>query len=95
MFKRCTPCISQEIKDLIGRSHPTVRLILAKMPTCVAPKKIQLCIRGGKKEKGSGRKSAYTEFVGNCMRGKHIKGFGQAAAAMKSCAAEWRASKSA
>lgn len=34
--------------------------------------------------------SAYNNFIGDCMRGKKIKGFANAAPAMKQCAAEWR-----
>jgi hypothetical protein len=51
------------------------------------------------REVGCGAKSkrvpsAYQRFIGDCMKSKHIKGFGQAPAAMRECAAAWRAQKS-
>ncbi len=38
-------------------------------------------------------RSAYQNFISECMKAKHIKGFGNAAPAMKECAAQWKSRK--
>ncbi len=48
---------------------------------------------GGVGKGGKRAPSAYNIFSGECMREKGVKGFGQAAPAMKACAADWRAKK--
>lgn len=48
--------------------------------------------KGPAKTQSKGR-SAYQQFVSDCMKGKNITGAGQSPTAMKECAAEWQASK--
>lgn len=85
---KCTPCISEDIKDLIreGTKHPRVLAALEKIPSCPVKSDIQLC------EKAKRMPSAYQEFIGKCMREKPIAGqpFGTASKFIKECAADWR-----
>ena len=87
MKKRCTPCLSQDIKDIISEKLRDSRIdqLLDSIKTCDTELTIELC---GKKVRP---RSAYQEFVGNCLRGKHLKKFDPGA--LKECAAEWRQQK--
>ncbi len=50
---------------------------------------------GGRQAHEKRAPSAYNQFIGTCMKEKHIKGFGEAAGAMKQCAAEYHKAKDA
>ena len=94
MSKRCTPCISQEIKDLIGYRYPETKLVLAKVPTCVAPKKIELCegnLHGRGKSGGKRAASAYNVFMSSCVKGKSSSL--PITERFKLCAGEWKRQK--
>ena len=84
---RCKVCLGADVKNAILKDLPGLKDILGKIPDCPAPREVTLCGRAGR------ARSAYTEFVAECMRGKKIKSFGEAPAAMRACAAEWRARK--
>jgi len=90
MPKRCIPCIGGDIKAAaIKLGDVALNDMLAKIPDCPGAREIQFCGN----IKGTRPRSAYQEFVSTCMRGKNIKGFGEAPKAMKECAADWRKSK--
>lgn len=86
--RRCQSCLGADVKDIILRSLPELRDVLATIPTCAVPTALQVCQPGTRGQRGP---SEYNIFIGECMRAKHIKGFGAAAPAMKGCAAEWKA----
>ena len=89
MPTRCTPCLSEEVKNAIREKikDPQVLSILEVTPSCVGPELIELCLR--KKRQAS----AYQAFVGECLRQKKIKGFSDAPGKMRECAAEWQKQK--
>lgn len=87
-------CVGPKMRSIL-LEHAASRAehdIIQRIPECPPPQEIDLGIsRRGRREKGEKRApSAYNTFIGNCMKAKHIKGFGNAAPAMKDCAAEWR-----
>lgn len=83
-------CIGLEIKKLIIQEYPELEKVLDKLSDCADPRGIQLkCGKG----RGQRQPSEYNRFISSCMKSKHIKGFGQAAPAMKECAAEWKGRK--
>lgn len=82
---RCKPCIGSNLKKALLQHDSGLQVILDRIADCPSPDMIEICSRT------SGRgKSAYNQFISTCMKGKKIHGFGQAAPAMKECAAEWR-----
>lgn len=93
MPKRCIPCLGSAIKEVLieelaGQiSH--LGLLLEDVPDCDNALGIDLCTKG-RKPRG---RSQYQEYISVCMKAKNIKGFGNAAPAMKECAAEWKAQK--
>ena len=88
---KCKPCIAAEIKEAILEKFgdKEIRLLLDSIPDCTPPELINVC---GRKGRGG---SAYNTFIGTCMKAKNIKGFGEAPAAMRACAKEWRERKNA
>lgn len=67
------------------------------IPECTLPDAMELTeVKRTRREGGERVKrapSAYNIFIGTCMKGKHIKGFGNAAPAMRECAATWKSRK--
>lgn len=90
MTKRCIPCLSDEVKIAIrqGVKDPEVLAMLEEIAVCQVGPQIQMCGVTGKRPR-----SAYQQFISECMKSKNIKGFGAAAPAMKECALEWRTKK--
>ena len=80
MAKKCVPCISQDIKDIISEKlgDPRMNQLLESIKTCDTDLTIELC---GKKARP---RSAYQEHTAVCMR---------AGKTMKQCSIEWRAKK--
>ena len=93
MAKACVPCLGPKVKAAISSQikGTAVQEILDAIPDCKEPTAIQMC--GGKKGKGKRAPSAYNNYIGECMRAKHIKGFSNAAPAMRECALEWKNKK--
>ena len=87
MSPRCRPCLGKDVKAAILEEIPGLKAILAKVADCEDAEGLELCGRAGRAP------SAYQAFIGPCMKAKKIKSFGEAPAAMRSCAAEWRARK--
>ncbi len=83
---KCIPCLSDRTKEVLMSEYP--HLHLESVPSCRGNKELDMCVGIVNKEK-KGR-SEYQQFVSECMKNKHIKGFGQAPLAMKECAGEWR-----
>jgi hypothetical protein len=84
--------MSDEAKKLlIGHFHNSeLEKTLESIPTCSRNVIVEFCPpRPGTKR----ARSEYQEFISKCMKGKNIHGFGQAPAAMRECAAEWREQK--
>jgi hypothetical protein len=83
---KCTPCLSDEVKDAIRERirDPQVLSILDVTPSCSGPELMELC---QKKKRAA---SAYQTFVGECLKRKKITGFDDAPDKMRECAAEWR-----
>jgi len=75
------PCLTDELKQLISESTDSKKVhdALKTIETC--PIKVG----------GRGR-SAYQQFISECMQTKPIKGkpFGEAGKYMKECATQWR-----
>ena len=97
MAKKCTPCMSQELKAIVIESvrdagkRSKLEETLAQLLDCNDGTPLRFC---GSGKKGSGRaRSKYQEFISQCMQSKKIKGFGEAPKAMKECAAAWRQQK--
>lgn len=84
---RCLPCLGKDVKKAILEEIPGLKDLLGKVADCEDPEGLELCGRAGR------ARSAYTEHISTCMKAKKIKGFGEAPAAMRACAAEWRARK--
>jgi len=93
MPKRCTPCLGNIVKEVLieelGDRIPNLALALQEVSDCSDTLGIDLCTTGHKPRK----RSQYQEYISTCMKAKHIKGFGNAAPAMKECAAEWKAQR--
>jgi len=97
--KQCVPCIGSIIKQSIVERNKELRPVLEVVEDCEDDWDLDLCAREeapartAKGEKAKRAPSAYNQFIGQCMRTKNIKGTGNAPAAMKECAAEWRQAK--
>ncbi len=89
---KCVPCLGKDIKQVIANeiNDRNVITTLNIIADCDDPMGIELC---GKVGKGQRARSEYQQFVSVCMKGKNIKGFGEAPKAMKECASEWRSRK--
>lgn len=85
------PCIGEEIKGLILQEYPELEVVLDKLPDCADPRGLKLKGRQSNKEGGVKRQpSEYNIHISKCMKSKNIKGFGNAAPAMKECARAWK-----
>lgn len=98
MAKACTPCLSPRVKELLssslGSDYPSLRPLLAGIADCPpGGKLLELCPAGAGGARVKRAPSAYNAWIGTCMKAKNIKGFGNAAPAMKACAAEWKRQK--
>ncbi len=94
MAKSCIPCMSPRVKELLssalGSDYPTLRPLLAGVADCPPGKLLDLCPAGTGGTRAKRAPSPYNLFIGSCMKAKNIKGFGNAAPAMKECAAAWK-----
>lgn len=81
----CVPCLGRNVKEAILKALPELKDAVEGIADCEDPAGLALCGRSGGR-----RRSAYNEFISRCLKSKGIKGFGQAASAMKECATEWR-----
>lgn len=84
---RCKPCLGADVKKAILEEIPGLKELLGKVADCEDPEGLEICGRTGR------ARSAYQSWVSECMRGKKIKGFGEAPAAMRDCARQWRERK--
>jgi len=107
MKNECIPCFSQGIKTALKDIvDPEYHQMIEQVPTCPAGHVLNLCpvnltaagakSTRGNKEKSTRPRSAYQEFISQCLQTKPIKGkpFGEAAKYLKECAIEWRGRKS-
>lgn len=97
----CKPCLSKGMKQAL-KNMVDVELhqMIDEVATCETGIVMELCPagvviggkRGKKREKGERKRSAYQEFISQCMKEKPIKGkpFGAASKYMKECAGEWK-----
>lgn len=95
----CIPCLSKGIKNLLKDSiDPELHEMIDEVRTCPTGIVLELCPVGvttgtkGKRTKVKRPRSAYQEFISQCMKSKPIKGkpFGAASKYMKECATEWK-----
>lgn len=86
MTTKCTPCISENIKQVIraGTNDPHIHDVLNKIATCPIESEIIFC---GKTKRAAG---PYAVFIGECMKRKKVKKFGEAPQKMKECSLEWK-----
>jgi hypothetical protein len=92
MAKKCTPCLGEDIKQLLQTlGDPDVDKILKEIEDCPIATEIELC----PVTKGKRAPSAYQQFISVCMKAKAPEGmaFGDAPKYMKQCAAEWKEHK--
>jgi len=89
----CIPCLSKEFKDAINKEFKNDRVaaMLDEIETCKPGHLINLCPRSSRGEKQKREPSAYQQFVGQCLREKHLHGFDPGA--MKDCAGQWQEMK--
>ena len=78
-----------ELAKLLGPEHAKT---IDEFPACRDGQEVGFGGRGGG-GKGTRAPSAYQAFIGRCMKERGVKSFGEAPAAMKHCAGEWRKSK--
>lgn len=85
-----SPRLKQVLIEELSREGAMDELLreLEDLPEC--PRGVPIAF--GSTKKGRGR-SEYQQFISECMRAKNIRQFGQAAQAMRECAAEWRKRK--
>jgi hypothetical protein len=97
----CTTCLSPGIKRALKEIvDPELYQMIDSVPNCSAGEVLQFCPVSeagvvGKPQKRP--RSAYQQFISDCMKTKPIKGkpFGAASQYMKECAREWRERKNA
>ena len=79
---KCKSCLGSEVKEFLSKMEDSrIDSILAQVPDCPDDLDIVLC--------GSIRKrSAYQQFVSDCLKAKKLKGFDPKA--LGECAKEWR-----
>ena len=96
MPDRCIICIGTNVKAAIldQINSRALSAQIQAIPECTLPDAIELTeVRRARRERREGGKrapSAYNMYISSCLRGKHIKGFGNAAPAMRECAKEWK-----
>ena len=85
---KCTVCISEDIKKALRKFAISAEemLVLDKLPVCDVGN-FNLCVKAARK------RSAYQQFVSECMKSKQVHGFKEAAPAMKECAVRWKSQK--
>ena len=81
---RCKPCLGKDVKEAILQNFPSLEDLLGKVPNCKDTEGLELCGRRAR------ARTAYQEHTSTCMKAKKIKGFGEAPAAMRQCAKEWK-----
>ena len=102
-------CMGEEIKatllailaDYPDQNGAQYAAIIEAMPICDSGAPIEAAdISGGTgagqaegKERPAKNRTAYQQFVSDCMKGKNISSFCDSASALKECAAEWKATK--
>jgi hypothetical protein len=87
---KCEPCMSAGMKEAVRKytDDKTAVKQIDRLPDCPPGQELNICeCQGGKVKR---EPSEYNKFVGTCMKGKNIHGFGEAAPAMKDCARQWR-----
>lgn len=84
-----SPRLKQVLTEELSREGAVEELLreLEDLPEC--PRGVPTAF-GARKSRG---RSEYQQFISECMRSKNIRQFGQAAQAMRECAAEWRKRK--
>ena len=97
MPKSCIPCLAPKVKELLssapGSDYPSLRPLLAGVADCPDGKLLNLCPAGAGGTRAKRAPSAYNLFIGSCLKAKNIHGFGNAAPAMRECAAAWKRQK--
>lgn len=87
-------CLSPGLKRILGeelsRSGAVEELLaeLEGIPAC--PGGVPIGFARGKGRRTARQPSEYQQFISKCMKEKRIRSFGEAPAAMRECAAEWR-----
>ena len=83
------------LKQLALEHNPELRDTISSVDNCKNPLDIVFCLREGVRMAGKRAPSEYNMFVSDCIK-RHggVKSFGEAGQMMKTCAAEWRTSKS-
>ena len=83
-------CLSLKLKQVLAEEIGPVQELLDQLediPTCPIGQPIGFEIA---KRRSKRQPSEYQQFIGQCMKTKGIKSFGEAPKAMKECAAQWR-----
>ena len=82
---KCTVCMSDAVKQSLRKFAISAEemLMLDKLPNCDVGN-FNLCVRAAR------QRSAYQQFVSECMKSKQVHGFKEAAPAMKECAVQWK-----
>jgi hypothetical protein len=86
-------CLSKQLKQVVAQELERSGLeeLISELETVpVCPSGIPIEFTKGRAGKSKREPSKYQKFIGECMRSKNIKSFGQAPQAMRECAAEWR-----
>ena len=82
-------CIAEKIDFTKVRNQDELNTAIGQAyDACAKENKASCSCEKGEKKKRE--PSAYNLHISTCMKSKNIKGFGNAAPAMKECAAEWR-----
>ena len=90
----CIPCLHPDVKDILRAAlDEDVHEMVDGFADCPVGTLIDSCYIERSQEKAKKPRTEYQEFVSVCMKGKNIKGFGEAPKAMKECAADWRRQK--
>ena len=86
MPERCEPCLGPDIKAAIREKigGAAIEAMLDRIPSCDNPQEVTVC--GGRGRARTPR----TQFMSQCLKGKHIKSFAEAPQAMRECSKEWR-----
>jgi hypothetical protein len=92
-------CIGTDVKTAIldRVNSREISAQIQSIPECKLPDAIELSevkrTRRGGAERVKRAPSAYNLFIGSCLKNKHIKGFRNAAPALRECAVEWKQKK--
>ena len=98
MAKKCQTCLGKSVKDAILERIPDLEEDLDRIPDCPDSGAMVICqpVARGRSRRSGGEKRApspYNLFVSKCMKEGSIHGREEAAARMKTCAAQWRSGK--